>query len=967
MDKVSIYYQNCRGLRTKLNTLYANILSECYDIIILSETWLVPQISDDEFIDSRYSVFRCDRDRQATGKMDGGGVLVGIRRELQASRYSLSDKTNDLLMPTVVDCVLLKVASSKCGKQHLICGLYIPPNQACATYQAFFDSLQDLILCDPIDSYCFVGDFNLPHLNWKNSDGLHLEPSLSSSNTLTEKYFVNFLYVIGGMQYNRLCNHNGRHLDLLITNIDSCILEPPMTPLVPIDSLHPPFYATLTYALPCKPMPRTSPPGFSFIKGDYVSINNDINNIDWDFVLGNLPIENAVSIFYERMYEIIKKYVPQRMCKPIEFPIWFSRPLIHVFRNKEKAWVKWKKYGNMIDYMEFSEFRYRFKVMSKECYSKYIQTIESSLRKDVGTFWKFVNSRKSKSGIPSIMNYSDVKSDDPNTICDLFSRFFGSVYESGSAIDFDIENVSTITNTNGDLVSDIYISLSDIVRELKQLDVTKGPGPDGLPPIFLKLTAESISKPIFLLYRLSLHKGEIPLIWKTANVTPVFKSGSKNDVTNYRPISLLSVLSKVLERLVHNIVYPIVHRIVIPSQHGFVRNRSCITNLLLYTNFLFERMDACEQVDAVYTDFCKAFDKVDHLLLLQKLAFNGIKGNLLRWFTSYVRNRTQRVVINGFASNSISVTSGVPQGSILGPLLFIIFINDIGSCFHNSHYLLYADDLKVYQNITTFNDCIDLQDDLNRLSEYCNKNKLHLSLSKCKTITFTKKLNVIKYQYKLCSATLEQVSVIKDLGILFDSKLHFEDHINYITNKSFQLYGFVMRTSVCFKRPQSFLLLFKSLIRSQLEYATSIWNPFYSKYSDRLETVQRKFLRTVEYKCYHRRLSYDNLLSKYSVQSLFKRRLLLDQLTLYNICHHKFDCTEIINQIKYRVPLRLGRSCNIITFRLFKPKFVRTHAGKRAPLRRIMQSYNKHFVNVDLFALSPSKFKKNICELLKTV
>lgn len=973
MDKVSIYYQNCRGLRTKLNTLYTNILSECYDIIILSETWLVPQICNEEFIDSRYCVYRCDRDRLATGKLDGGGVLVAIRRELQATRYSLSflqktaSITSDSHIPVVVDYVIVKVNSSKSGMHHLVCGLYIPPNHSFTVYQAFFDSLQDIILCNQIDTFCIAGDFNLPYLNWKATDNQHLEPSLYSFNTSIDKYFVNFLSAIGAFQYNKFQNDKGRYLDLFITNIDECVLDCPLSPLVPIDVSHPPFYVTLTYTLPYKPMSRASPPKFCFTDGDYISINKEINDIDWEVLLANLPVESAVGIFYEKLYEIIKNNIPQRVPKNNKFPIWFTRPLIHVFRNKEKAWVRWKRYGNRTDYKEFSDLRFRFKVMSKECYSNYIQSIEESLRKDVKTFWKFVNSRKSKSGIPSTMNYSGVQSEDPNDICDLFSRFFRSVYEVSTVNNFDFENISPNVNANVDFVSDISISISDIVSEFKRLDVAKGPGPDSVPPLFLKLTADSISKPIFLLYNLSLREGELPHVWKTANITPVFKSGNRREVTNYRPISLLSVLSKVFERLVHNIIYPIFHRIVIPEQHGFVRNRSTISNLLLYTNYLFERMDEGGQVDAVYTDFCKAFDKVDHLLLLQKLAFNGIRGNLLRWFASYIRNRTQKVVINGFASNSISVTSGVPQGSILGPLLFVVFINDIGSCFLNSRFLLYADDLKVYLSISDSNDCIKLQDDLDRLSNYCVKNKLHLSLNKCKSITFTKKINVTKHEYKLCSAQLEHVSVIKDLGILFDSKLHFDDHINHITSKAYQMFGFVTRTCTCFKRPQSYLLLFKSLIRSQLEYATTIWNPFYNKYSDRLEIVQRKFLRVVEYRCFHRKLSYDNLLSKYSILPLFKRRLLLDQLTLYKICHHKFDCTEITNQIQYRVPNRLGRTCNNLTFRLFETKFTRTHAGKRAPIRRILESHNKHFVSLDIFALSPSKFKVKIIELVNSI
>jgi hypothetical protein len=190
---------------------------------------------------------------------------------------------------------------------------------------------------------------------------------------------------------------------------------------------------------------------------------------------------------------------------------------------------------------------------------------------------------------------------------------------------------------------------------------------------------------------------------------------------------------------VHNIIYPLLHNIIIPQQHGFVKRRSTTTNLLLYTSYIFEGIDNNKQIDSVYTDFRKAFDRVDHQILLEKIAFNGIRGNLWRWLKSYITNRTQKVVINGHESDYVPISSGVPQGSILGPLLFILFINDIQNCFQFCDFLLYADDLKIFHVINSSDDQIKFQADLDRFSDYCDVNKLSLSINKCKSITFTKK------------------------------------------------------------------------------------------------------------------------------------------------------------------------------------------------------------------------------------
>ena len=456
----------------------------------------------------------------------------------------------------------------------------------------------------------------------------------------------------------------------------------------------------------------------------------------------------------------------------------------------------------------------------------------------------------------------------------------------------------------------------------------------------------------------------MPTVWKRANITPVHKGGSKRSVEQYRPISILSTLSKLFERLVHNEVYPVLHNTLIQQQHGFVKKRSTTTNLLVFTSDLFDNIDNRIQVDAVYTDFRKAFDRVDHELLLNRIAFNGIRGNLLRWFISYITNRCQRVVINGYHSYTSQVTSGVPQGSILGPLLFIIFINCIGNCFRNSKFLLYADDLKVYRPIRNLQDCYLLQEDLDRLTEYCYSSKLHLSIPKCNYINFTKNKNIIRFAYSLCNIPLNNVNTVRDLGILLDSKLCLDLHIEQIVNKAYKMYGFIMRSTHDFKRTSSYLCLYKTFVRSQLEYAVPIWSPYYKKYIDRIENVQRRFLRAMHFRCQRTYLQYSQLLSKYKLLTLSSRRKQLEVMILYNIVNGNFNCIDLNNVLCYAVPRTTHRR-RVRAGKLFAVGTCRSNTGLRSPIRRMATTYNETFEHVDIFTCSMYRFRRLLYETLE--
>ncbi|CAK1578679.1 unnamed protein product [Parnassius mnemosyne] len=256
----------------------------------------------------------------------------------------------------------------------------------------------------------------------------------------------------------------------------------------------------------------------------------------------------------------------------------------------------------------------------------------------------------------------------------------------------------------------------------------------------------------------------MPRIWKSAYVTPIYKKGPNDQVDNYRPISKLCLFAKVLERIVYDQLYAALKHTLSFQQHGFVNGRSTTTNLILCSDYLSEHMSEPSQVDVVYTDYSKCFDRIDHLLLLHKIQSVGIRSNLYRWFTSYVQNRSETVALNGYTSKAMPIPSGVPQGSLLGPLLFNIFVNDIITCFKYSKIIFYADDMTILSPITSLESAYHLQEDLGRFENYCLYNKLDLNISKCYICTYTRKTKPIIFRYTIKHIDITRVKTIRDLG-----------------------------------------------------------------------------------------------------------------------------------------------------------------------------------------------------------
>lgn len=320
-------------------------------------------------------------------------------------------------------------------------------------------------------------------------------------------------------------------------------------------------------------------------------------------------------------------------------------------------------------------------------------------------------------------------------------------------------------------------------------------------------------------------------------------------------------------------------------------------------------MDNGKQVDVVYTDYSKAFDRIDHEILLSKLYGMGIRGDLLRWFSFYLENRFQAVVLSNYMSGWVPVPSGVPQGSLLGPLLFIIYINDINSCLISSRLLCFADDMKIYAKISSHVDVIALQDDLHRLEAYCHGSKLDLNPAKCSILTYSRKRSIIPSSYIFGDQVLPRTNCIRDLGVYHDSKLTFELHVDAIVAKASKALGFIMRLSKCFTQAKTLKILYCTFVRSHLEYASEIWNPCYHKYIDRIESIQRRFIK---YLCYHRKVPYRsedylNLCKKYHILPLINRRAISDCIALLKIFNNSINNSDILSKFYFNVPGRSKR------------------------------------------------------------
>ena len=339
----------------------------------------------------------------------------------------------------------------------------------------------------------------------------------------------------------------------------------------------------------------------------------------------------------------------------------------------------------------------------------------------------------------------------------------------------------------------------------------------------------------------------VPADWRDADVVPLFKKGDKTKAVNYRPVSLTSISCKLLEHIIHSNVMGHLDRFrfLNNSQHGFRQKRSCETQLITTTSDFVDCLNRKGQIDAILLDFSKAFDKVDHEGLLLKLQHIGLYSSLLLWFRSFLIGRNQRVLVEGTASASKPVLSGVPQGTVLGPLLFLVYINDISvGLSEGTEIHLFADDSLLYRRIDSIEDSITLQKDLDQLQKWELMWKMEFHPQKCQLLRITNKHSPIQHTYNIHNIALEESKSAKYLGVTIDNTLSWKEHYTATAKKANKVLAFLRRN--LYNCPENIKeKCFKTFVRPILEYGSVVWDPHFKIDIEKLELIQKRAGRFV--------------------------------------------------------------------------------------------------------------------------
>ena len=737
-----------------------------------------------------------------------------VHQSLASSRITSADER---ISGSEMDVLFVEVKISLV--KLLIVAVYIPSFTLEHLYKDLVNLIEDVSSTYPSENVLLCGDLNITNILWHNNPiGYSVLQYVPPSVIGAANQLLQTAELMDWCQLFPSHSRKGFTLDLLFGSPSVCSYVPMSDSLVRGDPEHheSAFFKINGLCTEASECESENQPLKNYRLADYEMLST-LLDVDWDRLF-ECNVNESVNNFYSVLTEAIEKCVPDLKVRVSSYPAWYTNELKNLINEKKALHAIWKDTHLDIDYIEFSLIRAQCLRLSRVLYKKYLFTIESNIGRNIKSFWSYVHRFKNSSSLPPTMHLQDRSASCRRSICNLLAEHFQSVFSTQRLV---LPPPKRLT----EMLISMQIDEQELIAALSRLDDNIKSGPDGIPPYFIKRLKFPLLSPLLKLYNKSLSSGVFPDFWKESFIFPIHKDGDKSDVVNYRPISILSTFAKIFESIIAKRLAEYFLRSIGSFQHGFIKGRSTLTNLLLFNDFIFEAFLEKWQVDSIYIDFSKAFDRVNHGMLLRKLENAGIEVSLLKWLESYLSCRSQSVRSCGATSFKFSPTSGVPQGSNLGPLLFSVFINDLAEVVKLVKVLLYADDIKLLFLVRSERDAVTLQRELEGLLRWSVSNGLPINLSKCKVISFCVGECPFSTHYKLGNIELERVDQIRDLGVIMDKSLSFREQSQVVVKKCLRIFGFIRNVTIDFNNLFTISYLYKILLLPIITYCIPIWYP----------------------------------------------------------------------------------------------------------------------------------------------
>ena len=895
-----LVYTNVDGIVSKRLEITDMLKEKKPMVFCMVETKVRKEINLNLFGWNDYNIWRKDR----VGKF-GGGVCVLVHKSLRVRNITIESNKAEVLALEV---------TTKENEKIRIMTAYVAPysaawtrldheemrNETLVTLEKLIRESSRLLLC---------GDFNCKEVDWEGMDSGCEEGGWG--DRLLELVTDNALVQHIKETTRERGGDNPSRLDLVFTRQEEEIgmleLECPLgkSDHAVVDCKIWLKYGTDSNLLGSKVKK------YNFRRANVEKMEKMFQENKW-FENSSHTSEVMLDEFIQTYEKVVKENVPLIKPRKKDEKIWYNERCRKAKEERDRAHKKMKRRRSEKTRAEYKQARNKYTAVRREEEANYEKDTVNKYKSDPKLFFRYINGKTKIKGAIQRLRVGGKIIENEQELAQILNDKFKTVFVNDQ--DFEGEEINQESSEASSL-GQIRFDTEEVKERLQSLDENKAMGPDNISGWVLKTCAEVLSYPICRLYEKSLEEGYVPEKWKEAQIVAIHKGGNKEEPLNYRPVSLLSILIKILEGIIRDRWMDYLERNgkLSEKQFGFRKGRSCITNLLSFYSRVIEIVDQKGGwADCVYLDLKKAFDKVSHKRLIWKLEkYGGVKGNLLKWMKSYLTGRKMKTSVRGEPSTWAEVTSGVPQGSVLAPLMFLVFINDLPDEVEG-YINMFADDAKIMRRVTTIEDCRKLQEDLDKIHEWSAKWMMEFNVDKCHVLEMGRSIHRPHAKYCLGGVDVQGSNKEKDLGVIVQDNLSPEGHINKIVGEGLAIVANI-RATFTYLDVDIVKKIIESILRPKLEYAQVVWAPHLKKHIRKLERVQRAATKLVPSL---QDLEYQERLRVMNLPTLEERRKRGDMIQLYKCVKgiDKIDREDFVvseterrtrgsHELKLRIPI----------------------------------------------------------------